>query len=834
MSATAGPHLSFRPLVRNRQAWRNVYGGTVLSFPSFSGVAEPDEMNLQIKPLVLFLLISCSCSSGTKPAPRLSTIMSGANAHPRIWLDSTTLTRLTALKNANDPTWVNLKADADAFAADTVEAYNETACTGNDICYAYEGYGWLTALEPLALAYQMTGSTTYSNKVKQILTSFANAGSAPCQVDSGYGSRSAVLALALGYDWVYPTLSAADKTAITTALDACWTWVQVNGYQWAPALNPVPYGNYFGGHLLGYGLAALAVEGDDANAVAMQTAVLNNFTTYVVPAFTTGAFSGGYGIESYSYGGGNFVRLFQYMKAMTTAGKTDLWNNYIAYPKLVAKNYIHEVFPDNYTITNEGQWSGLLVGFVFPQDILDLQGLLTGTTEGGWMLKLYNNDIAAIPAAIPGPPNGNYTIGNFDLFLYNTGQVAVDFTATQPTYLFSPIDYHTLTRTDWTTSAVMTTFSGGIGNYGDHQNRAGGNILIKRGADPLLVDGGMWGGNPVNGAYNGVLSCNGAACGDNEDFYASWQRNTLFFYDGGAHCFGDSNGNNEKYQGCQQGWPTLPNAVAHSENAGFVYQKSQMASAYQDNNFVGSVSDYERSFVNISGISFVFDRISAPSTSTRKLYWHTTGRTSQTPQGSAIASSLSGGVASVTVGSSKLWIDTLLPASPAITQEQGRTFFVNALGVVDGTQHFIVSDPNASSCSTNCLFLTVLAPTASSVVAMPTTSLISTATYRGAIYNDGVTPRVVLFSADGTAQTGVTYTASYSASLTGRHVITDLNAGAYNVIKDGTTIYSGMAVGSDGSLSFATTGGATYVIQASGAPAALAPAPPTGLRVTVR
>src|SRR5258706_8337974 len=30
--------------------------------------------------------------------------------HPRIWLDSTTMIRLTALKNANDASWVTLKA----------------------------------------------------------------------------------------------------------------------------------------------------------------------------------------------------------------------------------------------------------------------------------------------------------------------------------------------------------------------------------------------------------------------------------------------------------------------------------------------------------------------------------------------------------------------------------------------------------------------------------------------------------------------------------------------------------------------------------------------------
>jgi hypothetical protein len=740
-------------------------------------------------------------------------------SHPRIWLDSTTLTRLKALKNANDPTWTAMKADADSYASKTVEAYSVSNCKDGDICYTYEGFGWFSAIEPLALAYKITGNTTYSNQVKAIMNAMAAAGSAPCSVDSGYASRTAVVAFALGYDWIYDQLSSSDKTNFTAEVDACWTWVQANGYQWSSNQNP--YGNYFGAHMLGYGLAALAVEGDDSNSASMQSAVLANFNSLVFPAFTSGVFSGGYAIESYNYGGNEFLRYLQYMKAMETAGKTDLFAMYISWGKTIIKNTIHEVRPDNFTITDEGSWTGALSQFVFPTFPYDMAGLMTGTTEGGWMLQLYNNWKNA--PGLSAIPRGDYSITNFDLFLYNTGQNPVDFKQTEPTYFFSAIDNHTFTRTDWSSSAVMTTISGDIGNWADHQSHLGGHISITRGSDFLLINGGQWNGQ------GGIVFWNSPF--DSDDLYPNWQRNTLFYWDGGAHCLGQG-GNSEKYTGCQQFWPgpTL-NTIYHKESVGWAFQKMQLVKAYQDNNFVTSMTDYWRSYVNISDISFVFDRVSAPSTSTRNLYWHTPTLTTNTPPGIATSIGISGTIASAVVGTSKLWIDTLLPASPTITQEQGRTTWTLSHGNLDSTNHFIVSDPNASSCSTNCLFLTVLAATASSVASMPTTSLISAGNFRGALYDDGVLPRVALFSANGTPQTKITYTAIYSSGVSGRHVITDLTPGTYTVSRDGAIVLTGQAVGSDGSLSFVISGGTTYSISYTGPLAEVSP--PTGLAIAV-
>jgi hypothetical protein len=750
----------------------------------------------------------------------------GHDVHPRIWLDSETMTRLRALEGANDPTWIALKASADSYKTRIVEPFDRSACTGNDICYAYEGFGWLNSIAPLALVYKLTGDTSYSTQVKNILHVMIAAGVTPETIDSGYPSRTIVLALALAYDWCYDQLSPSDKRNLNALLDSYWTWLQANGFQWVCGVGcPTGYGNYYSGHILGFGLAALAMEGDDANAVEIQSSILASFNKYFVPAITIGdttnwfngarfggAEAGGYAIESYNYGGATFVRFIQYMKAMQTAGKTDLFTSYLPWIKRVAQNTIYQIRPDLWAVTDEGTWSGDYERVFYHNIVYDLSGLLNGTTEGGWMAYLYNH--LQPPPTADNVSMSTYAPTYLELFLYNMGQSAIDYTTTLPTAFFSLGDNHTIVRTDWTTSAVHTTFNGNtVGQDGDHQQRAGGHISIQRGPDYLLINAGQWHGTP-----DGVAGSGGASD------QAGWQTNTLFYDDGGAACLGL----NYQYAGCQMVWG-VPNTVVHKEGVGYAFQKADLRPIYRNNKGITTIAAYYRSFVNIGGdISFVFDRISAPSTSTRQLYWHTPALNTAIIPGNVTNFTLNGGIASLTVGTSTLWINTLLPSSPTINRAQGSSAWG---GTPDNTQHFVVSDSNANSCSTNCLFLTLLAPTASSVSAMPTTTLISTTGYKGAIYNDGILPRIALFSSDGTSKKQVTYTASYSGELNGRHVITDLIPGTYIVSKDDAIVLEGQAVRSDGSLSFVISGGTTYSIRYAGPLVEISP--PTGLTIKV-
>jgi hypothetical protein len=757
-------------------------------------------------------------------------------SHPRIWLDSATMTRLLALKNANDSTWVNLKADADAYATYKVAAYSRNSCPANEICYDYEGLGWMNAIEPLALAYRLTANTRYSDKVREILNVFAAAGVTPCSAASGYASRSAVFGMALGYDWVYDQLSPTEKSNLATELNSCWDWLQTSGFEWNCSSGcPTAYGNYYGGHILGYGLAAIAMEGDNTNAPTILSAVTRSVSKYFDSSIgppsavghadpQPGGFAGGFAVEGYNYGGSVFLRYIQFFQGMKTAGKADLFTQYLPWMKQVAKNTVYEARPDNWGVNDEGEWSGPHVRVLYRFFPCDLGAILTGTIEGGWMTYLCQHLDPNYGSSGVSPNFGR--VSNFDRFFYNAASSGTNYNIL-PLNFFSPGDYHTIVRSDWTKSAVHTTVDSTSQHWADHQSNMAGHIAIQRGSDYLLVNAGMWAGQ------NGAVSLETGTWPQTDNPYSNWDRNTLFYWDGGAAVRGVSGclDQDHQYAGCQGFWgvysPVIP--PSHNEGIGWTFQRADLTRAYNNNNGLTTITQYVRSFINIGGdISFVLDRITAPRTSTRQLRWHTPALTTAIPSGIATAITV-GPISSVTVGSSKLWINTLLPAPPAV--RNGTDELIWGRGTYSTTQGFIVSDPNASSCSINCLFLTVLAPTASSVSAMPTTTLISTTGYKGAIYNDGILPRIALFSSDGTSKKEVTYTASYSGELNGRHVITDLIPGAYTVSKDDAIVLEGQAVASDGSLSFDISGGTTFSISYTGPLVEISP--PTGLTIKV-
>ena len=764
----------------------------------------------------------------------------GQNTHPRIWLDSATMTRLTALKNANDATWVALKAQADTDLTFTVPSYSRGSCPVNNICYDYQGLGWLNEVEPLALAYKLTGTVAYARKVIEILDAMAAAGPAPCSADTGYASRSAVLAFALGFDWIYDQLNATQKLNYARELEGCWTWLQASGFEWNCSSGcPTAYGNYYGAHIMGYGLAAIALEGDDNGAPAILASVLNSLNTYFVPALTPGptivgppligpgGFEGGYGVEGYNYGGSVFLRYIQFFQGMKTSGKADLFTQYLPWMKQIAKNSVYEARPDLWSITDEGEWSGPNVHVYYRFFPCDLGAILTGTTEGGWMTYLCQNLDPNYGYSGVSPAFG--IVSNFDQFFYHPVSPGTNYN-TLPLNFFSPGDNHSIVRSNWTTSAVHTTVNGTTQHFADHQSNIAGHISIQRGSDYMLINAGMWAGQ------NGAVSLETGTWPQTDNPYSNWDRNTLFYWDGGA-----SEGRNPansscleqtyQYAGCQGFWGALNPLIPpkHKEGIGWTFQEANLTRAYGNNYGLTTITDYVRSFVNVGGdISFVMDRISSPSYSTRKLTWHTPALRTATPSGIATAIHVAGSIASVTVGSSKLWIDTLLPTSPIITNSTDVLVWGQA--PLSTTQAFNVSDPNASSCSINCLFLTVFVPAASGAP-MPTTTLISARNYKGALVDDGVAPRIALFSSDGTPQTSVTYTATYGSSLNGRHVILDMAPGTYNVTRDGATIYSTLPVGSDGSLSFTSTGGSLYAVQA--AAVAVRPPAPTSLGAAV-
>ena len=826
-----------------------------------------------------------------------ASLVSAQVAHPRIWLDSTTMARLrsqiasshySGTASVDSPQLTAFLATVNTLATRPVVPYDRFACPDYTICYSYQGSGWGAAM-PLALAYRITGSTTYSDKVKEILNvmadtgrvlsltsvsgispgmavtgtnipggatvvsvnpsgnayntypqvtlsnwftgdipngttitfngaitqatptsgSYLNFGPAnPEWVDGGYASRNSVVALAIGYDWIYDQLSSQNKTDFAHVLDAWWTEVNLSGYQWANASYGATdngCGNYSGGDLMGFGLGAIAFEGDDSNT----TAIFNDATYGIVtrlnnrflPQITSGCFTSGFPSESYSYGSGTLIRLAQTLWAFQTAGKSSLIGNFDMHPFLqqIALSTIYAEHPDNWGVNDEGDWAGQYVGILGQGLPYVISGMLgSGYSESSYALYQYSQiNLAGVPGGAPGPSYG-YTLDSTSAFLYNQPTATpTDYSSILPLYRFGngKGDYHTFSRTDWTSSAVYSSFNGGNGAMTDHQSRAFGHLYVQRGVDRLLVNAGQWAGTGgVNGTHSFTL--------------AGWGSNMLFVADSNIGTSGAGYGYlfcdpSRVGYGCVQGGAA--DAPLHEENSTYLFSKANLGGSYGNRgNF--PLSTYFRSYVNIGGVSFVYDYSVAVNyaTATRKQFWHTPALTTATPAGIASAINVTGTIGSATVGASKLWVKPVYPTAATITAVPD---LQNYVGSQQMTQRFEVNDPNQSSSATT-QYLTVLAATESTRANMPTTTLIDAGAMKGASYDDGVLPRVVLFAATNTLQVSINY-ATATLSGTVRHVLAGISPGAYNIYQNGTQITTATA-SANGVMTFTSTGGGVF------------------------
>jgi hypothetical protein len=113
-------------------------------------------------------------------------------------------------------------------------------------------------------------------------------------------------------------------------------------------------------------------------------------------------------------------------------------------------------------------------------------------------------------------------------------------------------------------------------------------------------------------------------------------------------------------------------------------------------------------------------------------------------------------------------------------------------------------------------YLVVLYPAKPTEPAMPQVERISSSqgTMLGALIQDTDTPQIILFSKDNTEKTQLSYEASYTGL--GKHTITGLASGTYDVYKDGVKILTSVTASSEGVLSFDSTGGSTFGIVQTG------------------
>ena len=652
---------------------------------------------------------------------------------------------------------------------------------GEYSAYGYMGLDWQSMLEVLGIAYQVTGDAAYASKGIELVNYIASLGVAgmlaPVASDSGFPTRTTIYGLAIAYDWFHSRLTPRERAAVVQAINLWFDWFKRAAYE----RDGPAYGNYFGGHVMGFGLAGLATEADNPRGPEIVAHVHGLFQKHIVPAFATGGFAGGYPVEGYPYGSNNFQRLLYYMLAVETATGADIIAK-SGYPRKIARNLLYNLKPNNWQVTDEASAAGDHAG-VLPASLpIVLSSLIAGTDEGRWMQHLHQNLGVA--------PHGGQAADRFVRFLFHDrAWPAADYRLTEPTWFYSPGDHHFYRRSSWRSDAVWTSIAGGATHWAGHQMRAAGHIAIQRGSDYLLVNSGQWKG--ATGDYGAPQAFD----------LRSWRSNTLFVDDSGDYLFTGAD-----YVGGQGFWGTS-SVLAQDGGPEFGYMKTDLTSAYgtgRDKVWgTRSVRYFYRSFLSMgNGVVVVFDRMRFLKPNyVKKLYFHLN------PSGGP--PSISGDTASIRAGSSALFIRTLMPAAPVlaaaadpVSAEDRRTI----------TYRLEISDSIANA---TFAALNVLVAASASTASMPATSRLqsTSGTMAGAMVTDGRVQRIGLFSADGTPQATSRYTASYASGQTGVHVLVDMVSDARCVIaRNGTNIGEASASG-QGVLVFKSSEGGLFTVR---------------------
>jgi hypothetical protein len=683
------------------------------------------------------------------------------------------------------------------------------------LSYGQTGSGFYDAFLQLGLVYRITGTTAYATKAITLLDWINTLGAAglisPVSQDSGRASMGATLGVAIAYDWFYDLLSPAEKASTAVTLNLWNAWTQANAFS-----TTDPQSNYWEGHVTASAASGYATYGDNSNSQALINWATNNWSTNFDPKFfnppsttakavddPSGYFYGGLAILGYNYGGNDISRHLKYMLLVKTATGTDMLATR-DYGRRWARNLIYSMKPDRWHVPPLGQWPGSWYGVVTLTEAVLLSYTLEGTTEGGWAQWLYQN-MGAYPADA-----ATFVLPNVqDRFMFaKASRTAIDYRTTQPPYYFSDGgEAQVFLRSNWSDTADYAFVNVADSHYTGITPKHGGHVDLTRGSDYLLVASGHWKGSTGDGTVGSPE--NGAQ--------SSAMQSTLYFWDGGTTNGGKCFNQDATYDGCQLGFGIYKSPIIKL-TPDFAFMQNDFATSYDFTQVPAArtLQYFFRSFLSLGdGTYIVWDRAQSTSaTHTKQLRWHLSAATIPNLNGDTIVS---------TVGNSKIFIKTLLPASPRISIVRNLT----AVGAQPLNWRAEVTD---SSPATILNGLTVLY-TAPSSGSLPPTSTLTTDSGHVGVQIAGAAPKVAVIPlgalavGDGTfnpaTYVSVTFTSTHAG--TAKYLVAGLAAGTYAVVKDGVPL-SGLTaaiVDSAGVLYFVSNAG-SFSITSGVAPPSVA------------
>jgi hypothetical protein len=605
------------------------------------------------------------------------------------------------------------------------------------------------------LAYQQTGT--------------ARSGFNNILLDTTYPSRYLGRFLAIGYDWLYDYagFSADLKAEVSWMLGRWSDFVRDSGF-----FNTVPSSNYGAGGYVSRVNTAIAKDRRDAGGAASLLAEVASYrTTYTLPLVTDppdnglGTYKGGYWGEGFGYGDLSSQGILLAARALEVYGQA--------------------------VITAERAWAAeeiLVLLHAQPTD--DAYSVASSTFQGTicefgdlyayppyppykplyYLLASLSSDAAATAYCNSFIQNvvGLQLEGHLNLIYRDPSAAVTDWTGVLPLHYRSEGCGVYFAREDWSYNTTWIAFLCGNVPQAFHQHFSQGCLLVKRGADSLLVS---------------------------PDSMAQTHYNSRSTYENLVIV--DDNGDGEQIyryqQGVQWDWYGDPGVIELAydlSSANYFYASGEYKAAYSHPGSPGNggaATELQRSVFYVRpDVIVVHDRATTKQTSyTKRLQWFTRGNPTTSGDGF-----------SHTVGSSKV-IVTVTSGSAITTTETNFTY--GAL-----TDIYRV-DTQLTSANVKARFCSVIQTGSSGASAYTVTRVVSSGGhFEGVIVNGTL---VVLFgeTAGPVSTAGgksYDYTGTNAATIT--HYVADLTPSQSYTLSGAA---SGSAVATSGGvITFTTTG----------------------------
>jgi hypothetical protein len=397
------------------------------------------------------------------------------------------LTQLRARASSADAAWTALKSHCDGLAGGTANLPSGNAYPNfPNVGQGYQGDGYLPEVMSLGLCYQ-TALTTDAASAKRyaaagdrilsaMSTDPASGGQAP-STDDGYGIRNYGVAMAFGFDWMYPDLTATTRAKVISALNSWITWYDTSGFS-----NQAPVGNYFAGYILAKTATAIATGPDNAGAAAYWTDVQNRmFPSLIQKSYAPGMSGGGWP-EGWEYGPRAVENYALFLWAAKTGKGVD-WFDQVPHVRDEAAYMAHFAWPSLKHMDDQGT---IHSGVTLAPSGMAASAMAAMLTYNGSPYAPTASSYAAKLLA-----TNHDTLDPWQSFLYVDGtRPQADYT-TQSLSYFAPGPNHVAARSSWSTTATWGSFV--AGTYIDstdsgEQSYNSGAVAIVSGDQPIIAN----------------------------------------------------------------------------------------------------------------------------------------------------------------------------------------------------------------------------------------------------------------------------------------------------------------------------------------------------------